>query len=93
MLAHPSGLTSFELSINLIAVLESMLFWILNIIWRETKARLSTHTTQKSKMASLFVDVACVLNLAFVFAPNNINNPECTGRKSFLLLVNKVAKN
>ena len=51
-------------------------FGILNIIWRETKARLSTHATQKSKMAGLLVDVACVLSLAFVFAPNNIKNPE-----------------
>ena len=49
---------------------------ILHIIWRETKARLSTHATQKSKMAGLLVDVACVLSLAFVFAPNNIKNNE-----------------
>ena len=52
------------------------LFGILNIIWRETKARLSTHATQKSKMAGLLVGVACVLSLAFVFAPNNIKNNE-----------------
>ena len=52
------------------------LFGILNIIWRETKARLSTHATQKSKMAGLLVGVACVLSLAFVFAPNNVKNPE-----------------
>ena len=51
-----------------------LLFGILDIIWRETKARLSTHVTQKSKMAGLLVGVACVLSLAFAFAPNNIKN-------------------
>ena len=51
-------------------------FGILNIIWRETKARLSTHASQKSKMAGLLVGVACMLSLAFVFAPNNIKNSE-----------------
>ena len=34
-----------------------LLFVILNIIWRETKARLSTQATQKSKMAGSLVGV------------------------------------
>ena len=46
----------------------------------KTKARLSTHATKKSKMAGLLVGVACVLRLAFVFAPNNIKNPEYSER-------------
>ena len=55
---------------------QTALFGILNIIWRETKARLSAHATQKSKMAGLLIGVARVLSLAFVFAPKNIKNPE-----------------
>ena len=42
-----------------------LLFWILNIIWRETKASLSTHATPTSRPAILDFCVACVLSLAF----------------------------
>ena len=57
-------------------LLVKTIFGILNIIWHETKSRLSTHATQKSKMAEMakllvgppswiFASRACLASLSF----------------------------